>query len=107
MEKYITFSIRDLKFVDSYNFLSSSLDTLTSALSSFTFVEYTQLRRKGVYPYEFMDRVEKLNLTTLTLKEAFFSKFVKENVSDKDYEHVQTVWREFNIQNMREYHNLY
>lgn len=51
--------------------------------------------------------MEKLNLTTLPPKEAFFSKLTKENVSDKDYEHAETIWQEFNIKNMKQYHNLY
>lgn len=47
---------------------------------------------KGCNSYEFMDGVDKLNLTTLPPKNAFFSILTKENVSDKDYEHAQTVW---------------
>lgn len=66
--KYITFSIDDLKFLDSYNFLSSSLDTLASTLPGFRFVEHPLLRPKGVYPYEFRVGVDKLSLTTLPQK---------------------------------------
>ena len=28
-------------------------------------------------------------------------------VSDEDYDHVQNVWKEFNLKNMGEYHDLY
>lgn len=71
IDKYIglNFSIDDLKFLDSYYFLSSSLDTLASTLSGFRFVEH---------PLTPIPLVDKLSLTTLPPKEAFFSKLTKE-----------------------------
>ena len=50
------------------------------------------MRRKGVYPYEYMDSWERFEETRLPPKEAFYSKLNMEGISDKDYEHAQQVW---------------
>ena len=65
------------------------------------------LKRKGVYPYEWLDSVERLNESQLPSKDAFYSKMNGEGISDKDYEHAQNVWKTFNMKTMRDYHNLY
>ena len=65
------------------------------------------LLRKGVYPYEYMDSWERFDETSLPDKEAFYSKLNLENITDKDYEHVQKVWEVFEIKNVGEYHDLY
>ena len=45
------------------------------------------LLRKGGYPYEDMDELEKFNETTLPEKEEFYSKFNVEEITDADYIH--------------------
>ena len=47
-----------------------------------------------------------LNETSLP-KEAFYSKLTGEGITEEDYQHAQTVWKEFNIESMKDYHNLY
>ena len=32
---------------------------------------------------------------------------MSEGITDEDYEHAPTVWKEFNIESMKNYHNLY
>ena len=63
--------------------------------------------RKGVYPYDYIDSLQRLNETQLPPKEAFYSKLNKSHISDEDYEHAQKVWREFDCKTMRDYHDLY
>ena len=65
------------------------------------------LLRKGIYPHEDMDNWEKFDETTLPPKEAFYSKWNLENISDKDYVHAQKVWEIFGIKHISEYHDLY
>ena len=49
--------------------------------------KFVLLLRKCIYPYEFMDRWEKFNETSLPDKEAFYSKLNKEDITDEDYSH--------------------
>ena len=107
---------RELRFIDSFKFMSSSLDELVNNLDEKDFVNTKKyfsteqmklLKRKGVYPYEWLDSIDKLNETQLPPKKAFFSKMSGEGISNKDYEHAQKVWKTFDMKTMRDYHNLY
>jgi len=51
------------------------------------------LARKGVYPYECTNSLDRLEETELPSKENFFSKLTRICISDMDYEHAQRVWR--------------
>ena len=113
-EKKIIEIKRDIRFIDSFRFMSSSLASLTDNLDEFPILsKYCKgrklelLRKKGVYPYEYMDRLEKLNDKTLPPIDKFYSKLNDEGISQEDYDHAQRVWEQFNIKTMREYHNLY
>ena len=64
------------------------------------------VKRKGVYPYEYMDSLERLKETKLPPKEAFYSKLNNEDISDEDYAHAQKVWRVFKMEHFKDYHNL-
>ena len=48
--------------------------------------------RKGVYPYEYMDGLEKFKETSSPPKDAFYSRLNMKGISDQDYEHAQQVW---------------
>ena len=65
------------------------------------------LLRKGVYPYEYMDSWKRFNETELADKESFYNELNKEHITDEDYVHAQKVWKEFNLKNVSEYHDLY
>ena len=107
----------DLRFIDSFKFMSSRLDSLSGNLARgehkfWGFKRYTEEQRellikKGIYPYEYMDSWDKFSENKLPDKDKFYSKLNMDGVSDKDYEHACKVWREFGIKNMGEYHNLY
>ena len=117
---------RELRFLDSFRFMPSSLDSLTKNLSRDQFIHlrefgekqlkklnnYTKsnldlLIKKGVYPYDYIDCFEKLNETQLPPKSVFYSKLNDAEISEEDYAHAQTVWKEFGCKTMRDYHNLY
>ena len=116
MEKYMAFMLGNhLTFIDSFQFMSSSLDKLVSNLPKES-LKYTSqkfkdkkldlMSQKGVYPYDFMDSFDKFN-EKLPPKEEFYSILNDEHISDEDYEHAQNVWNTFNLKNMGEYHDLY
>ena len=116
MEKYMAFMLGNhLTFIDSFQFMSSSLDKLVSNLPKES-LKYTSKRfegkkldliaQKGVYPYDYMDSFDKFD-EKLPTKEQFYSILNDEHISDKDYEHAQNVWKTFSILNMGDYHNLY
>ena len=52
--------------------------------------------RKGVYTYDYVDCMKKLDETSLPPKEAFYSKLTGEGITDEDNQHAHTVWKEFN-----------
>ena len=63
--------------------------------------------KKSVYPYDYVDCLKKLDETSLPSKEAFYSKLTGEGITDVDYLHAHTVWEEFNIESIKDYHKLY
>ena len=100
-EDYISFSIKvpvdsyidkngeekdkliELRFIDSFKFMSSNLDSLTKNLVKggkklFGFEDYSELQydllnRKGVYPYEYVNSWGRFNETKLPPIDAFYS----------------------------------
>ena len=122
MEKYISFSIGNLDFIDSLQFMNSSLEKLVNNLAKEGSSKFYHLKkhmpqdedkfvdlllRKGVYPYDYMDKAEKVEETQLPSKEAFYSQLRDEEISDNDYTHAQNVYTAFNLRNLGEYHDLY
>ena len=69
--------------------------------------KFALLLRKGVYPYEYMDNYKRFNEELLPNKEYFYSELNKEGITDEDHKHAQKVWKEFNIKNLGQYHDLY
>lgn len=118
-EKFTTFTIDNLKFIDSYNFLSSSLSKLVESLnvSKYDFPilnEFFQdkykciyLRRKGVFPYTWFDNIEKLNETKLPEKNYFYNDLTKEQITNDDYKFAQKVWKLFQCKTLEDYLKLY
>ncbi|XP_077260508.1 uncharacterized protein LOC143896480 [Temnothorax americanus] len=108
-----------LRFVDSYKFLAASIETLASYLSKdklrITRSEYADLSRedldlltrKGVFPYEYVDSLDKLRETDLPPREVFYSSLTDETASESDYEHATRVWRRFRVRDLGEYSDLY
>ena len=127
-EKYITFSKHievdiyngrpitfEIRFLDSYKFLQSSLAGLVSNLSEEDFKNIrgefknnnSILTKKGVYPYDYISSLDKLSETCLPPKSQFYSKLNDTNISDEDYQHACMVWKLFGCKTLRDYHDLY
>ena len=105
-----------IRFIDSLKFMSTSLNSLVSNLPEdgfdnlekyYTGEKLTLLKRKGVYPYEYMDSLERLMENKLPPKKSFYSTLTGEGISDEDYQHALKVWKEFEIKTIKDYLELY
>ena len=105
-----------IRFIDSFKFMAASLDSLVNNLPEdalnnlkkyYTGDKLSLVKRKGVYPYEYMDSLERFKETKLPPKEAFYSKLNNEGISDEDYTHAKKVWKVFKMEHLQDYHNLY
>ncbi|KYN16170.1 hypothetical protein ALC57_11581, partial [Trachymyrmex cornetzi] len=130
-EKYISFTKHvdstkidqkncvQLRFIDSYRFLASSLDKLSSFLnndklwvlrrefSNSSEENFNLLTRKGVFPYEYIDCSEKLNELCLPPRKSFYSSLTDSTVSESYYARAVNVWLRFSVQTLGEYSDLY
>ncbi|CAB4000209.1 Gastrula zinc finger [Paramuricea clavata] len=117
MEKYISFSLgKNLVFIDSIQFMASSLEALVSNLSPEDFrivgkrwkgEDFNLVTQKGVFPYEFLDNISKLDTEGLPSRDKFYSSLYESEVKEEDYKRAQKVWDHFKMKTMRDYHDLY
>ena len=105
LEKYLSISVGRLKFLDSFQFTPQSLDARVKTLADdeFTYLaescigdNFELIRRKGVYPYNYMDSFNRFEETELPPKDAFFRKLSADSCSNVDYAHAVRVWDAFN-----------
>ena len=133
-EKYISFSknivvdsytnkkgnktniAREIRFINSFKFMSVSLEGLANNLEKDQFHNVNKvcsskkrelMLKKAVFPYEYMDSLCKLDKTELPVKEKFYSKLNDKGITDEDFMHAKNVWNEFDMKTMRNYHDLY
>ena len=122
-QKYISFTLRNISskikfiFLDSNKFFVSSLDNVAKSMNDEDFKitrnifkdedKFQLVRKKGIYPYCYIDNINRLNESRLPPKEKFYSDLTMEEISEKDYEHAKIVWDTFKCKNLKEYHMLY
>ena len=118
---------KNLVFIDSMQFMNSSLEKLVKNLSDNDFKYLAQelgfknlelLKQKDVYPYEYMNSFERFTEEKLPDKKCFYSS-VKDgttgdngeklggHTTDEDYLICKKIWHEFNMKNMGDYHDHY
>ena len=119
-EKYLSFSVDCLHFLDSFQFLSTSLQNLVDMLKgkeddpsklTHKFVHTskhikTQHRltyAKGVYPYSYVSGPEKFAETSLPPIKSFYG----EPLSSEDDERAKQIWEVFDIKTLQQYHEHY
>ena len=118
---------RNLVFIDSMQFINSSLDKLVKNLSDedfkylveeFGFDNLKILKQKGAYPYEYMNSFKRFNEEKLPARKYFFSstkkgkidndgKISNGHISIKDYLTCKKIWNKFDMKNMGDYHDHY
>ena len=100
----MSFNINNkLIFIDSFQFLSSSLDSLVKTLCKNDFKYLSQkldcnvldlVKQKGFYPYEYMTDLGKFK-EKLPSKQKFNSSLTGKKINDKDYKDVLKIWNTF------------
>ena len=116
-EKYIQIQIANLKFLDSFNFLPSSLEKLVELLlkggkekfkNTTKYLGDSQyIFRKGVYPYAYVTDRSVFDETSLPPVEKFYNTLNDQAVTDEDYRHAQECWKHYDMRSMRDYHDFY
>ena len=130
-EKYMTVTARipvdqtregktvyfNVVFLDSFQFMSSSLANLTNNLDSLPFTEVLQrdypnlsnetIKRKGVFPYSYFNSLSQLQESSLPPREAFRNDLNGEECSEEDYRFAQRAWQEFDCQTFGDYLMVY
>ena len=121
------FLSRDLVFIDSMQFINSSLDKLVKNLvdKDFTYLVKTFgsenlkiLKQKGAYPYEYMNRFKGFNEDKLCARKYFYSSTKDKKISEdgkisdghvnvEDFMVCERIWDKFNMKNMGDYHDHY
>ena len=116
LEKYMAFFLnKNLVFIDSMQFMNSSLDKLVKNLSDEDFKYSVKgfgsenlklFKQKGDYPYEYMNSFERFNEEKLPAKKYFYSSTRDRKIGDdskisdgyisvKDYLTCEKIWDKF------------
>lgn len=119
-EKYLSISLGDAHFKDSYQFLGSSLATLAANLHSKGEANFVCTRyfvrnpnkrkyffKKGVFPYSYMSSLSRLQDRELPPIAAFKNDLSGEDLPEEDYALAQKVWSMFQCETMQDYMEIY
>ena len=123
MEKYVSFQLGNLRFLDSLQFLgpTASLDALAGNLVEFPHVrkhfpqvwsfnnseDIELLCQKGVYPLLTHQNFEGFEENSLPNREAFRNDLTEDDISSEKFEFAQRVWDTTGCQTLGDYHDLY
>ena len=109
------FQACNLRFLHSFQFMSTSLKNLVSLLLKSGRKKFPNTIRhladddlvfaKGVYPYSYVTSREKFEDTQLPPIEAFHNTLTDEPLDVKDYERAQATWKRFGMKTLRDYHD--
>jgi hypothetical protein len=106
-----------LRFIDSYRFLGMSLDNCAKSLKDEDYEitkkyfpnndEFQLIRRKGIFPYEYLSNKKVLKDKQLPPINEFFSTLRQETITEDEYNYAKKVWNKFNCKNFKDYMLLY
>ena len=107
---------KNLSFIDSILFMNSSLNKLVKNLSNkdfkylseeFTGEKLKLVKKKGIYPYEYMNFFKKFRENKLPDIHKFFSSLKDCGINGQEYQRADTVWKVFEIKNFGEYYDFH
>lgn len=128
-EKYMTFTVGRVRFLDTFNFMASSLDSLVKNLRNddkdgnpqgihlfknmkreFSDVSddlFKRLLRKGVTAYDWTDSFDKFEVKKFPPIEAFYDSLKEKPCDEKNYEFAKSMFKDMNCSNWGEYYEFY
>ncbi|XP_050515107.1 uncharacterized protein LOC126890292 [Diabrotica virgifera virgifera] len=122
-EKYISFTKRivdariNFRFIDSFRFMASSLDKLSSYLtaypnlksqfSSLSEEQFNLLTKKGVMFYDYLDSFNRFNETSLPSIDSFYNNLEDKSCPRRHYHRALQVWSSFSCSSLGDYVDLY
>ena len=117
-EKFMSFDIGSLKFIDSFQFMASSLESLVENLKTKDYSNFKCMRsvfpdqlemlcQKGFYPYEWFDNIKKFDFQGLPKAYDFYSSLSQKYISEDNYKHAQNVYEKLNCKSFKDYHLTY
>ena len=115
-EEYIAVKYGCIRFIDSYHFLSESLDKLVKNLDEDDFKilkkefldKWQYLNKKLAYPYEYFNSIDDYKKPVDNLKrENFFSKLKNDYPDDGEIERTREIIKLFNIKDGEDLTRLY
>ncbi|CAB4030512.1 Gastrula zinc finger [Paramuricea clavata] len=71
------------------------------------YISFSLVRQKGIFPYEYLDDISKLDTEGLPSRDEFYSSLYESKVKEEDYQRALKVWDHFGMKTMRDYHDLY
>ena len=124
MDHYISFSLGNLCFLDSLQFLNAPVGQLIGTLEKDKFlqtIEYLSLRyptssssellesllKWHIFPKYYIDHPDKFHEVNFPSKEAFYDVVKEEHICDNLYEDALNIWNKFKIKNIGYYQDLY
>lgn len=106
-----------IRFIDSFRFLSTSLDQLVSMLKVEDFINLKKhfgsnenwklLTKKGIYPYEYINSFDKFEEKKLPSINEFFSQLTNKSITQEEYERAENIFHLFKCKNLHDYTKLY
>lgn len=124
-EKYISFTKYvfgtriQLVFIDTYKFLNSSLDELSGLLKPEDFIilksefqhvsdeDFKLLTRKGIFPYDYIDDIAKLDETELPPIEKFYNMLNDTHLTAEEHVIAKQIYVILNCKNLGDYSDGY
>lgn len=119
-EKYLSFSLGNLHFKDSFQFMNESLSTLVSNLKTKGKQAFSKVNQyitneeqrnlfysKGFFPYNYISDISILKEKQLPPIESFYNDLNRQVLSEKDYAFAQKAWNAFSCKTLKDYLHVY
>lgn len=117
-QNFKSFSVGKLNFLDSMSFMASGLAKLIENVpdDNKIFLKniagnddvFELMKKKGQFPYEWFDDIEKLDLPIKDLKREYFdNELTLSKLNDKEWEDILYIIDKLNITTFKEYHDFY